>query len=89
MEIDSIPADIDEVERRITQGEIEREALRKEQDPASKERLLKIEKELAALKEKSGALKARWQQEKDVISRIRAIKEQIEKAQIDAAQAER
>ncbi|MGA7562039.1 MAG: ATP-dependent chaperone ClpB [Desulfobaccales bacterium] len=89
MEIDSRPADIDEVERKITQGEIEREALRKEQDPASKERLLKIDKDLAALKEKSGALKARWQQEKDVISRIRAIKEQIEKAQFDAAQAER
>ena len=89
MEIDSRPADIDQVERRITQEEIEREALRKEQDPASKERLLKIEKSLAALREKSGALKARWQREKDVISRIRAIKEQIEKAQTDAAQAER
>ncbi len=89
MEIDSRPADIDEVERKITQEEIEREALRKEQDPASKERLLKIEKSLAASREKSGALKARWQQEKDVISRIRAIKEQIEKAQFDAAQAER
>ena len=89
MEIDSRPADIDQVERKITQEEIEREALRKEQDPASKERLLKIDKSLADLRKRSAALKARWQQEKDVISRIRAIKEQIEKAQFDAAQAER
>jgi len=89
MEIDSRPADIDQVERRITQEEIEREALRKEQDPASKERLLKIDKSLADLRKRSGALKARWQQEKEVISHIRAIKEQIEKAQFDAAQAER
>ena len=89
MEIDSRPADIDQVERKITQEEIEREALRKEQDPASKERLLKIDKSLADLRKRSGALKARWQREKEVISHIRAIKEQIEKAQFDAAQAER
>jgi len=89
MEIDSRPAEIDEVERRITQEEIEREALRKEQDPASKERLAKIEKSLADLKEKSAALKARWQQEKEVISHIRAVKEKMEKTQYDAAQAER
>jgi len=89
MEIDSRPADIDQVERKITQEEIEREALRKEQDPASKKRLLKIDKSLADLRKRSGALKARWQREKEVISHIRAIKEQIEKAQFDAAQAER
>ncbi|HZE21822.1 MAG TPA: Clp protease N-terminal domain-containing protein, partial [Desulfobaccales bacterium] len=89
MEIDSRPADIDEVERRITQEEIEREALRKEQDPASKERLEKIEKSLADLKEKSAALTARWQQEKEVISKIQATKENIEKAKIEAARAER
>jgi len=89
MEIDSRPAEIDEVERKITQEEIEREALRKEQDPASKERLEKIEKSLADLKEKSAALTARWQQEKEVISKIQATKEQIEKAKIEAAQAER
>jgi len=89
MEIDSRPADIDQVERKITQEEIEREALHKEQDPASKKRLLKIDKSLADLRKRSGALKARWQQEKEVISHIRAIKEQIEKAQFDAAQAER
>jgi ATP-dependent Clp protease ATP-binding subunit ClpB len=89
MEIDSRPAEIDEVERKITQEEIEREALRKEQDPASKDRLEKIEKSLADLKEKSATLKARWQQEKEVITKIQATKEQIEKAKIDAAHAER
>jgi ATP-dependent Clp protease ATP-binding subunit ClpB len=89
MEIDSRPGEIDEVERKITQEEIEREALRKEQDPASKERLAKIEKSLADLKEKSTALKARWQQEKEFISHIRTVKEQMEKAKIEAAQAER
>jgi ATP-dependent Clp protease ATP-binding subunit ClpB len=89
MEIDSRPAEIDGVERRITQEEIEREALRKEQDPASKERLEKIEKSLADLKEKSAALTARWQQEKEVISKIQATKENIEKAKIEAVQAER
>ncbi|MDI6812192.1 MAG: ATP-dependent chaperone ClpB [Deltaproteobacteria bacterium] len=89
MEIDSRPTEIDELERRITQEEIEREALKKEEDPASKERLEKIEKNLADLREKSAALKARWQQEKDVISRIQSIKEQMEKAKIEAANAER
>jgi ATP-dependent Clp protease ATP-binding subunit ClpB len=89
MEIDSRPGEIDEVERKITQEEIEREALKREEDPASKERLVKIEKSLADLKERSSALKARWQQEKEVISRIREVKEQIEKTQFEAGQAER
>jgi ATP-dependent Clp protease ATP-binding subunit ClpB len=89
MEIDSRPAEIDQVERKITQEEIEREALRKEQDPASLERLDKIDKSLADLKEKSAALTARWQQEKEAITKIQATKEQIEKAKIEAAQAER
>jgi len=89
MEIDSRPGEIDEVERRITQEEIEREALKREEDPASKERLAKIEKRLGGLKEKSAALKARWQQEKEVIARIREVKEQMEKTQFEASQAER
>ncbi|MDP2044779.1 MAG: AAA family ATPase, partial [Deltaproteobacteria bacterium] len=89
MEIDSRPAEIDVVERKITQEEIEREALRKEQDSASRDRLEKIEKSLADLKEKSFALTARWQQEKEAITKIQATKEQIEKAKIDAAHAER
>jgi len=89
MEIDSRPGEIDEVERKITQEEIEREALKREQDPASRERLAKIERSLADLKEKSTTLKARWQREKEVISHIRTVKEQMEKAKIEAAQAER
>jgi ATP-dependent Clp protease ATP-binding subunit ClpB len=89
MEIDSRPAEIDEVERKITQEEIEREALKREEDPDSRERLAKIEKTLADLKEKSATLKARWSQEKEIISRIRAVKENIEKAKIEEAQAER
>ncbi|HEY9074245.1 MAG TPA: ATP-dependent chaperone ClpB, partial [Desulfobaccales bacterium] len=89
LEIDSRPAEIDEIERKITQEEIEREALRKETDSVSLERLAKIEKSLADMREKSSVLKARWQQEKEVISHIRNVKEQIEKAQFDAANAER
>ncbi len=89
MEIDSRPAEIDEIERKITQEEIEREALRKETDPVSLERLAKIDKSLADMREKSSGLKARWQQEKEVISHIRGVKEQIEKAQFEANNAER
>ncbi len=89
MEIDSRPAEIDEVERKITQEEIEREALKRETDPASQERLAKVEKTLAELREKLAALTARWNQEKEIISRIRALKEEIEKTKIEEAQAER
>src|SRR6185437_5950911 len=64
MEIDSMPAELDEVERRIMQLEIEREALRKESDKASRERLGKLEQELAGLKEEKTRLASRWQQEK-------------------------
>ena len=89
IEIDSLPAEIDEIERRIRQEEIEKEALKKESDPASVERLDKIERSLADLREQVAAKKARWQQEKDAITRIRAIKEQIEQTKIAEAQAER
>ncbi len=89
IEIDSLPAEIDEIERRIRQEEIEREALKKESDPASVERLEKIERSLADLREQVAAQKAGWQQEKDAITKIRAIKEQIEQTKIDEAQAER
>ena len=89
IEIDSLPAEIDEIERRIRQEEIEREALKKETDPASVERLEKIERSLADLREQVAAKKAGWQQEKDAITKIRAIKEQIEQTKIDEAQAER
>ncbi len=89
MEIDSMPTELDEVERRIRQLEIEREAVRKEQDPASDERLAKIDKEIAELAEKRSGLRAQWQAEKDGIQHIRAVKEQIEQTRIDAEKAER
>jgi ATP-dependent Clp protease ATP-binding subunit ClpB len=89
MEIDSLPVEIDEVERRITQLEIERQALKKEDDPASLERLNQLEKELANLREKSSEMKGRWQNEKDVISKIRELKEKLEKAKIEEQKHER
>jgi ATP-dependent Clp protease ATP-binding subunit ClpB len=89
MEIDSMPTELDEVERRIRQLEIEREAVKKDQDPASADRLRKIEKEIAELSEKRSGLKAQWHAEKDGIQKIRSIKEQIEQAKIDAEKAER
>jgi ATP-dependent Clp protease ATP-binding subunit ClpB len=73
-----MPAELDEVKRRIMQLEIEREALRKERDKASRERLEKLEKELADLKEQETSLTAHWQQEKDAIQRSRKLKEEIE-----------
>jgi ATP-dependent Clp protease ATP-binding subunit ClpB len=89
MEIDSMPTELDEVERRIRQLEIEREAVKKEQESASREGLVKIEKEIAELAEKRSGLRAQWQSEKSGIQKIRAIKEQIEKAKIEAEKAER
>src|SRR4029079_17558236 len=80
IEIDSLPTEIDEVERKIVQLEIERQALGKEKDKASRERLERIEKELSELKERSAGMKAHWQQEKQVIGQIRSLKEKIEKA---------
>ncbi len=89
MEIDSMPTELDEAERRIRQLEIEREAVKKEQDPASRDRLMKIEREIAELSETRTCLKVQWQSEKDAIQKIRAVKEQIEQAKIDADKAER
>jgi len=88
-EIDSMPAEIDEVERKIRQLEIEEQALKREKDKESKERLEKLKKELAVLKEKSDQLKARWQNEKEIIQKIRAIKEKIDQAKLEEQQAER
>ncbi|HYM79220.1 MAG TPA: ATP-dependent chaperone ClpB, partial [Candidatus Dormibacteraeota bacterium] len=79
IQIDSLPTEIDQLERKATQLEIEKQALKKEEDPNSRERLAIIEKELAEIREKSNALKANWKKEKDLIARIRALKEQIEK----------
>ena len=89
MEIDSRPTEIDEVERRITQLQIEKEALKKEKDKDSQVRLAELEKELANLKEKSDHLKSHWKNEKAIIQRIREVKERIEQARIESEKAER
>ena len=89
MEIDSMPAELDEINRRVMQLEIEREALRKEKDKASKERLVKLEKELADLKEEHTALMTRWQQEKEAIQRQRKIKEEMEQLRLDIERTQR
>jgi ATP-dependent Clp protease ATP-binding subunit ClpB len=89
MQIDSLPVEIDEIERRIMQLEIERQALLKETDKHSKERRTQIEKELAKLKEDSNARKARWQSEKQAIQKIRALKEQIEQLKAEEQRYER
>jgi ATP-dependent Clp protease ATP-binding subunit ClpB len=89
IEIDSMPIEIDEVERRIKQLEIERAALRKETDPASRERLERLEQELANLQEQANAMRAHWRREKEHIDAIRALNSQIEEARGDADRAER
>ena len=89
MQIDSLPTEIDEIERRIMQLEIERQALLKETDAHSVERRSQIEKELAKLREESSASKARWQAEKAAISKIRKLKEQIEQLKTEAERLER
>jgi ATP-dependent Clp protease ATP-binding subunit ClpB len=89
MQIDSLPTEIDEIERRIMQLEIERQALLKETDAHSVERRSQIEKELAQLKEDSSARKARWQAEKEAIAKIRKLKEQIEQLKAEAERYER
>ncbi len=89
MEIDSKPTALDEIDRKILQLEIEREALKKETDEASKERLAKIEAEIASEREKSNALRAQWEQEKTAIQEVRAIREQIEQTNVQIEQAER
>ncbi|HIE57812.1 MAG TPA: ATP-dependent chaperone ClpB, partial [Anaerolineales bacterium] len=88
-EIDSKPQALDEVDRQIMQLEIEREALKKEKDKASKERLKKIERELADLRERSSELHARWTTEKEAIAALREVKEQIEQTRIEIERAER
>ena len=87
IEIDSMPTEIDEIERAIVQLEIERQALTKEHDKASKERLQKVEREIADLREKTAGMKVHWQQEKENISKIREMKERMEKIRFDAERA--
>ncbi|MFL5737755.1 MAG: AAA family ATPase, partial [Actinomycetota bacterium] len=89
IEIDSMPVEIDEVERRIKQLEIERAALKKETDEASRERLERLEREIVELRERSDSMKAHWMQEKDLIDRIRELNVEIENAKAEAERAER
>src|SRR5206468_3216108 len=89
MEAESMPAELDELRRRILQLEVERESLRKEEDPASKERLGNLEGELANLKERADALKAQWQREKETIEQVSALKEQIDQVKVQIEQAQR
>ncbi len=88
-EIDSMPAELDELSRRVMQLEIERQALRKETDAASRDRLSKLEKELADSKEQSDALKAKWQAEKDAVQKVRTVRETIEQLKVELERAER
>jgi ATP-dependent Clp protease ATP-binding subunit ClpB len=89
MEIDSMPAELDELERRVMQLEIEREALRKESDAASKERLARLDRDLAAFKESRTRLAAQWQQEKDALQGVRGQKEELEQLRVEAERAQR
>jgi ATP-dependent Clp protease ATP-binding subunit ClpB len=89
IQIDSMPTEIDQLERRATQLEIEKQALKKEDDPNSRDRLKQIERELADVREKSNALKATWQKEKSVIARARELKEKIEQLRIEEQSEER
>jgi len=89
MEMDSMPAELDEIERRRMQLEIEREALRKEKDDASRARLEALEKELADLRERGDAMKAAWDREKEVVASIRATREETERLQPEIEAAER
>jgi ATP-dependent Clp protease ATP-binding subunit ClpB len=84
-----MPAELDEIERRRMQLEIERQALSKETDRASKERLERIERELADLNEQGGSLRAEWEREKSAITAVRELREQIEQSRLEIEQAER
>jgi ATP-dependent Clp protease ATP-binding subunit ClpB len=89
IQIDSLPTDIDQLERRATQLEIERQALKKEDDRNSRERLAVIDRELAEVREKSNTLKANWKREKDLIAKSRQLKEKIEQLKIEEQAEER
>jgi len=89
MEIDSMPTELDEIERRIRQLEIEKEAIKKEKDPASKDRLTGIDREISRLKGDGDKLRRQWEAEKECIRKIRNAKEEIERARIEADKAER
>ncbi len=89
MQVDSKPEELDELDRRIMQLQIEREALKKEDDAASKDRLSKLVKELAELEEKSAGITRRWQEEKDKLAASSKIKEELDQARVQLEQAQR
>jgi ATP-dependent Clp protease ATP-binding subunit ClpB len=89
MELDSKPTELDQLDRRILQSEIERTSLAKEKDPASRERLHRLDKELANLKEKSTALTAQWQNEKAAVNAVSVVQSQLEQARLELEQAQR
>jgi ATP-dependent Clp protease ATP-binding subunit ClpB len=89
IEIDSMPQEIDEVQRKITQAEIERQALKKESDRASAERLARLENELEAFREQMAQMKTHWDQEKQLIQQIRAVKEEQERMGVEEQKAQR
>jgi ATP-dependent Clp protease ATP-binding subunit ClpB len=89
IQIDSMPTEIDQLERHATQLEIEKQALKKEDDRSSRERLALVEKQLAEIREKSNALKAKWKQEKDIIAKARALKEKLEQLKLEEQAEER
>ncbi len=88
-EMDSMPAELDEITRKVMRLEIEERALQKERDEASRERLRALQKELADLREQRDAMRAQWEREKESISRIQALREQIEQVKVEIEQAER
>ncbi|MCK9555990.1 ATP-dependent chaperone ClpB [bacterium] len=89
IEIDSVPAELDEIQRKIIQLQIEREALKKEKDTSSKNRTAKLEKEISELREAANGMKANWQNEKDLINSVKNIKSELDKARIEEQKAER
>ncbi len=89
IQIDSLPTDIDQLERRATQLEIEKQALKKEDDANSRDRLLVIDKELAEIRERSNALKAKWKQEKEAIAKVRQLKEKLDQLKTEEQAEER
>src|SRR5262249_33277053 len=88
-EIDSMPSELDEVSRRVMQLEIEREALKKESDKASRSRLEKLEKELADLRADADAMRARWETEKQAMGRLRELRRRIEETKVEIDKAQR
>ncbi len=89
MELESLPQDIDRIERRTVSLEIERQALKKEEDEISRKRLADVEKEIAELREQASGMKAKWMNEKEIISRLRGLKGRIEELRNEYEQAER